>query len=218
MPLQLPPRAVVRSPSVLSRPISLSSLLKTLTASRPGVGDPLTLAEEEGGNTPATGAPTVSGIAQVGESLTADTSGIADEDGLTNVSFDYRWLSDDTAIQGATDFTYALVEGDEGKAIKVQVSFSDDGGNEETLTSAPTGPVLTGPVLGRRPAGSAPQSHRHPRKQGDHPVLGPARRQRQRACDEIPHRVEDRRQGLQKGALGPIGKDDLYEDRPGQWS
>ena len=113
-----------------------------------GVGDPLTLAEEEGGNTPATGAPTVSGIAQVGESLTADTSGIADEDGLTNVSFDYRWLSDDTAIQGATDFTYALVEGDEGKAIKVQVSFSDDGGNEETLTSAPTGPVLTGPVLG----------------------------------------------------------------------
>ena len=33
-------------------------------------------------NSPATGTPTISGIAQVGETLTADTSGIADEDGL----------------------------------------------------------------------------------------------------------------------------------------
>ena len=32
-------------------------------------------------NTPATGAPTISGTAQVGETLTADTSGIADADG-----------------------------------------------------------------------------------------------------------------------------------------
>ena len=33
-------------------------------------------------NTPATGAPTIGGTAQVGETLTADTSGIADTDGL----------------------------------------------------------------------------------------------------------------------------------------
>ena len=33
-------------------------------------------------NTPATGQPTISGTAEVGETLTADTSGISDEDGL----------------------------------------------------------------------------------------------------------------------------------------
>ena len=29
--------------------------------------------------------------AQVGETLTADTTGIADADGLTNVSYSYQW-------------------------------------------------------------------------------------------------------------------------------
>ena len=33
-------------------------------------------------NSPATGDPTISGTAQVGETLTVDTSGIADTDGL----------------------------------------------------------------------------------------------------------------------------------------
>ena len=36
-------------------------------------------------NSPVAGLPTNSGAAQVGERLTADTSGIADEDGLGNV-------------------------------------------------------------------------------------------------------------------------------------
>ena len=92
-------------------------------------------------NTTATGAPTISGTAQVGETLTADTSGISDADRLTSVTHSYQWLADDTAIQGATNTTYTLVEADEGKAIKVRVSFTDDGGNDETLTSAATDAV-----------------------------------------------------------------------------
>ena len=92
-------------------------------------------------NSPATGAPTISGTAQVGETLTADTSGISDADRLTSVTHGYQWLADDTAIQGATNTTYTLVEADEGKAIKVRVSFTDDGGNDETLTSAATDAV-----------------------------------------------------------------------------
>ena len=90
------------------------------------------------GNTPATSAPTISGTARVGEVLEVDTSGIADEDGLANVSFTYQWLADDSDISGATSATYTLVAEDEGKAIKVRVSFIDDAGNEETLTSGPT--------------------------------------------------------------------------------
>ena len=89
-------------------------------------------------NTQATGAPTISGTAQVGQTLTADTTGIADADGLTTVSYSYQWMADDTNIQGATDATYTLAEDDEGKAIKVLVSFTDDAGNVESRPSAPT--------------------------------------------------------------------------------
>ena len=89
-------------------------------------------------NSPATGEPTISGTAQVGETLEADTSGIADADGLGNVQYEYQWLLDDSAISGATNSTYTLVAADEGKAITVQVTFTDDAGNGETLTSAAT--------------------------------------------------------------------------------
>ena len=92
-------------------------------------------------NSPATGAPTIAGTAQVGETLTADTSGIADGDGLTNVAYSYQWLADDADIAGATDSSYTLVDADEGAIIKLRVSFTDDAGNEETMTSAATEPV-----------------------------------------------------------------------------
>ena len=91
---------------------------------------------ESTANLPATGAPVISGTAQVGETLTADPSGIADADGLSNVQYEYQWLADDAAIQGATASTYTLTDDEVGKAIKVEVSFTDDAGNEETLTSA----------------------------------------------------------------------------------
>ncbi len=96
-------------------------------------------------NSPATGAPTISGTAQVGETLTADTSGIADADGLANATFSYQWLADDTDIAGATGLTYTLTDSEESKAIKVQVSFTDDADNGETLTSAATGAVAAAP-------------------------------------------------------------------------
>ncbi len=93
-----------------------------------------------------TGAPTISGTAQVGETLTADTSDIGDDDGLTNVAFSYQWLANDgtsdTDIAGETDSSYTLAASDEGKTIKVRVSFTDDAANEETLTSAATSEVV----------------------------------------------------------------------------
>ena len=100
-------------------------------------------------NTPATGAPTIDGIARVGETLTVDTSGIIDDDGLTNVMFSYQWIrsdgGSDSNIQDATGATYTLVKADEGKTIKVTVSFTDAEGNPETLTSDPTGEVEAKP-------------------------------------------------------------------------
>ena len=105
-------------------------------------GKGISLAQASAENNPATGAPTISGTTQVGETLTADTSDIADEDGLDNVSFSYQWLSSrDTEIDGATTSTYTLVETDEGQTIKVRISFTDDADNQEMLTSAPTAAV-----------------------------------------------------------------------------
>ena len=94
-------------------------------------------------NIPASGVPTISGTAQVGETLTADTSGIADADGLSTVSYAYQWLADDAEIDGATSSTYTLQASDNGKAIKVRVDFTDDAGNAESLTSAGTSAVAT---------------------------------------------------------------------------
>ena len=106
-------------------------------------------------NSPATGAPTISGTAQVGETLTANTSGVADGDGLSNVQYEYQWLADDADISGATNATYTLVAADEGKAVKVQVSFTDDEGNDETLTSGATDTVEAAPTT-NSPATGAP--------------------------------------------------------------
>ena len=93
--------------------------------------------EAQPANTPATGVPTISGTAQVGETLTADTSGIADADGLTNVSYAYQWIrtdgGTDAGIAGATDSAYTLTGDDQGKTIKLKVTFNDDKGNSETL-------------------------------------------------------------------------------------
>ena len=106
-------------------------------------------------NTPATGVPTISGTSQVGETLTADKSGIADADGLTNATFSYQWLADDTTIAGATGSTHTLADADVGKAITVQVSFTDDAGNDETLTSAATDAVAAA-LASNNPATGAP--------------------------------------------------------------
>ena len=92
-------------------------------------------------NSPATGVPTISGTVQVGETLTADTSGIADEDGIDDVEFSYQWLADDTDIDGATSSSYELTSSEQGQTIQVRVSFADDAENEETLTSAATAAV-----------------------------------------------------------------------------
>ena len=97
-------------------------------------------------NNPATGLPTITGTAQEGETLTADTSGIADEDGLTNVSYSHQWLADDADIQGAANSTYVLTGAEVGKTIKVKVTFTDDADNDETLTSTATAAVAAAPV------------------------------------------------------------------------
>ena len=99
-------------------------------------------------NSPASGQPIISGTAEVGETLTAETSGISDADGLGNVVYSYQWIANDittdSEIPSATTDTHTLVGDDKGKTIKVRVTFTDDESNQETLTSEPTASVAQG--------------------------------------------------------------------------
>ena len=109
-----------------------------LTASFEGVP------EAHGG--PGSGAPTITGTPQVGQTLTAGVSGISDADGMANPGFAYQWLADGTAIAGATASTYTPVAADKGKVITVRVGFTDDGGTQESLVSAATDAVTAVPL------------------------------------------------------------------------
>ena len=80
---------------------------------------------------------------------------------MTRATFGYQWLAGDAEINGATASTYTLADADEGKAIRVRVTFTDDGENGEVLTSDGTGAVAAAVV--RPPltatARNVPSSH-----------------------------------------------------------
>ena len=79
--------------------------------------------------------------------LTADTSGIADADGMTAATFSYQWVSNDgnrdADIAAATSSSYTPTDTDNEKTIKVRVDFTDDAGNAESLTSAATAAITS---------------------------------------------------------------------------
>ena len=111
-------------------------------------------------NRQATGQPTIGGTPQVGQTLTADTSAIDDEDGLTNVSYSYQWIAGGSAIDGATGSSFTLTASQQGKTIQVRVTFTDDRDNAETLTSIATAEVAAAPApLTVRLKAAAPATH-----------------------------------------------------------
>ena len=98
--------------------------------------EPLPVSQNQAANAEATGGPGIIGNVWAGETLTATTSDIEDEDGLTGAEFAYQWVRSGTDIDGATSSTYTVTDDDdEGKAIKVRITFTDDAGNEESVTS-----------------------------------------------------------------------------------
>ena len=86
--------------------------------------------------------PTITGTATVGSRLTAN-SGIW---GPAPVTLRYQWLSNGTAISGATASTYTLAAGDAGKSVTVTVTGEKAGYETVSRTSAAvavTAPVVT---------------------------------------------------------------------------
>ena len=102
-------------------------------------------AQQSLSNTPAEGEPQINGIPEMGQTVSADTTAISDADGFDNAVLQYQWLAEDADIPDATGATYTVVSGDVGKAIRVRVTFTDDGDQEETLVQSATvdGATLT---------------------------------------------------------------------------
>ena len=130
-------------------------------------------------NAPASGAPTIDGTAQVGQTLTADTNHITDANGLPD-SFQYQWKrysADGTTFEasiGLDSSTYTLTASEEGKKVQVEVSFVDNGGTSEgplasaaypasgTVEAAPVNdPAHGGTRHGDPERGHRPYLHRH---------------------------------------------------------
>ena len=115
-------------------------------------------------NTLATGAPTITGTAEVGQTLTAVTTGIMDANGLTTPNYTYQWIranGSDANISRANSSTYTLLDADLGKTIKVRVTFTDAASNSETLTSEATATVVaaaTAPTVSNVAVTSTPAS------------------------------------------------------------
>ena len=124
-----------------------SETLTSAATSRTTQANGTPAARDERPNTPAQGLPTISGEPHVMMELTASTSGITDADGLSGASYSYQWIRVDESTGVAVESeierpwwrSELLVSPEfEGSKFKVQVSFTDDRGNSETLTSVAT--------------------------------------------------------------------------------
>jgi hypothetical protein len=96
-------------------------------------------------------APTISGTAQVGSSLTAHSGSWT---GVPAPVFSYQWQRCDSAgancsaIASATAATYQPVAGDVGSTLVVEVSGNNGGGDVGPVPSAATPAVVAAPVSG----------------------------------------------------------------------
>jgi uncharacterized delta-60 repeat protein len=80
-----------------------------------------------------TGAVSISGVASLGQTLSASNT-LADADGLGTVS--YQWQINQQNVVGATANSYTLLAGDVGKLVSVLASYQDAGGTDESVVSA----------------------------------------------------------------------------------
>ena len=114
-------------------------------------------------NSPASGQPTITGTAEVGETLTVSTSQITDANGVSNAAYAYQWSryngTTTTAISGATTTSYTLQDADIDNQISVTVSFTDDDGFEESLTSNTVLAQAPAPLNGGFDTDTVPDQH-----------------------------------------------------------
>ena len=86
----------------------------------------------------------IDGTVREDQTLTANSDNLADADGLGALSYQWQRSNDSgdfENIENATGETYTLGDDDVGREVQVMVSYTDDGGMDESLTSTPTAAV-----------------------------------------------------------------------------
>jgi len=91
-----------------------------------------------------TGTATITGTTAEGQALTVNTAALADADGLG--TFSYQWQQsingmDWSAITGATSDTFTPDDAQVGQQLRVQITYTDARGTDETVNSAPSAPI-----------------------------------------------------------------------------
>ena len=92
-------------------------------------------------NNVPTGLPTISGNLEIGETLTADISSINDADNFQGwtPTYSYSWKSSSDKnnwIEIGTGSSYVITSAEEGKYLKLDVSYIDGYGTVENLSSS----------------------------------------------------------------------------------
>src|SRR5262245_31997239 len=99
------------------------------------------------GNQAPVGAPTISDTTPTeGIAITASTAGISDADGLTTATFAFQWQQSPDGVTwadivGATAASFTPAQAQVLQLLRVAVTYTDDFGTTETVTSDPTGNV-----------------------------------------------------------------------------
>jgi hypothetical protein len=153
-------QSVTVTPGVLGKTLTVTVTAtsggKTASATSPATA-PITT-----GPVPNRTLPTITGVARVGDQLTA-TPGTWGSDAP---SFAYRWLADGVTVAGATAATFTPTSAELGKRLSVVVTASQTGYQNGSAESAKTAPVeglpplavVTAPVITGTPQVGSPLS------------------------------------------------------------
>ena len=93
-------------------------------------------------NESPTGYVTIDGTVAEGQTLSANTTMLADPDGLGTLAYQWQASTDGvqwTDIAGASSASYTPSAAQAGQMLRVVVSYTDDGGTSESVTSALAG-------------------------------------------------------------------------------
>ena len=92
-------------------------------------------------NSDPLGTPSIVGTPTQGRTLSANISGVTDEDGINGSTVSYQWLRNGSDISVASGSSYHLTQADVGQTISVRYSYTDNYGTEESVVSAATAAV-----------------------------------------------------------------------------
>lgn len=104
-------------------------------------------------NDAPTGVPTIDNSAPTSNQvLSVSTAGIADADGMVGVVYAYQWQAGNgtafSNIAGATSETFTLTAAQTGQQVRVVVSYVDNRGTAESVTSTATALVASAIIIG----------------------------------------------------------------------